>query len=232
MPLGNPRYRYLVAANVGAVVMPWMVFYQQSAIADKGLRPEHLTAARWDTAIGAVATQLVMAAVLVAMAATNAGKAPHATLSTVGEMSAALTPFLGRITGKLVFSLGVLGAGMVAAIVVSLALAWGLGEVSGYRRSLAYRPMQAPWFYGCYALCVAGGAAIVGWVPDLVTLNVRVQVMNALLLPVVLGFLITLAVRTLPPAMRLRGWYLWLVAVVGALTCALGVWCGVSSLFT
>jgi len=51
-------------------------------------------------------------------------------------------------------------------------------------------------------------------------------VMNALLLPLVVGFLIALACRTLPPARRLRGWYLWLVIAVTAVTCALGVWGG------
>ncbi|MEO7027609.1 MAG: divalent metal cation transporter, partial [Caulobacteraceae bacterium] len=61
MPFANKAYLYLVAANIGAVIMPWMVFYQQSAIADKGLKPEHIHAARLDTAGGAVTTQLVMA---------------------------------------------------------------------------------------------------------------------------------------------------------------------------
>src|SRR5579883_2232219 len=50
-PVGNPSYLYLVAANIGAVIMPWMIFYQQSAVVDKRLRPEHYAAARWDTAI-------------------------------------------------------------------------------------------------------------------------------------------------------------------------------------
>ena len=76
-----------------------------------------------------------------------------------------------------------------------------------------------------------GGATLVGVSPDLVSLNVGVQVMNALLLPVVLGFLYMLAVRALPEAVRLRGWYRIVVLLVGGLTCALGVWGGVSSLF-
>ena len=63
IPLRDTGYLYLVAANIGAVIMPWMIFYQQSAIADKRLRAEHYTAARWDTALGSVVTQLVMAAV-------------------------------------------------------------------------------------------------------------------------------------------------------------------------
>ena len=178
--------------------MPWMVFYQQSAVADKKLRPEHYTAARIDTAVGAVLTQLVMAAVLIACAATIGAHNPNASLTTVGEMSQALTPFLGQGAGRLVFSLGVLGAGLVAAIVASLAAAWGVGEVAGYRRSLELRPLQARWFYGVYSGCVVAGAVLVAVWPNLVSLNVGVQVMNALLLPLVLGFLVALAVFGLP----------------------------------
>ncbi|MBN8903017.1 MAG: divalent metal cation transporter, partial [Rhodospirillales bacterium] len=162
IPVTNPDYQYLAAANIGAVIMPWMVFYQQSAIADKRLGPQHLTVARVDTAIGAVVTQLVMCAVLIACAATIGRGTPGASLDSVGAMSQALTPFLGQTAGKLLFGAGVLGAGMVAAIVVSLALAWGLGEVTGYRHSLEYRPFEARWFYGIYALAVIAGAALVG----------------------------------------------------------------------
>ncbi len=226
IPWHNADYLYLSAANIGAVIMPWMVFYQQSAIADKKLLPEHYAAARWDTAAGALLTQLVMAAVLIACAATIGAKNPQASLSTVGEMSQALTPFLGQGAGRLVFSLGVLGAGLVAAIVASLALAWGVGEVAGYRRSLELRPLQAGWFYGVYAVSVVAGAVLVGVWPNLVSLNVGVQVMNALLLPLVLGFLIALAVYSLPPAIRLRGWYLGMVIVVATLTTGLGVFGG------
>jgi Mn2+/Fe2+ NRAMP family transporter len=228
IPYADKDYLYLAAANLGAVVMPWMIFYQQSAIADKRLRPEHYAAARWDTAIGAVVTQLVMAAVLIACAATIGRRNPEASLTTVGEMSQALTPFLGVGMGKLVFGAGVLGAGMVAAIVVSLAFAWGLGEVAGYRHSLEYRPFEARWFYGVYAACVTGGAIMVGVWPNLVSLNIGVQVMNALMLPLVLGFLIALTVKALPHAHGLRGAYLWVVLIVATLTCALGVFGGFS----
>ncbi len=228
IPWHNPDYLYLSAANIGAVIMPWMVFYQQSAVADKKLLPEHYTAARVDTAVGAVLTQLVMAAVLIACAATIGAHSPNASLTTVGEMSQALTPFLGQGAGRLVFSLGVLGAGLVAAIVASLALAWGVGEVAGYRRSLELRPLQARWFYGIYSFCVVAGAALVAVWPNLVSLNVGVQVMNALLLPLVLGFLIALAIFGLPGERRLRGWYMWVVIVVAGLTTALGVFGGFS----
>jgi Mn2+/Fe2+ NRAMP family transporter len=226
IPYSNVDYLYLSAANIGAVIMPWMVFYQQSAVADKRLLPEHYTAARWDTAVGALVTQLVMAAVLIACAATIGVHNAHAPLNTVGEMSEALTPFMGQTTGRLVFSMGVLGAGLVAAIVASLALAWGVGEVAGYRRSLEMRPLQAKWFYGVYAACVVAGALLVAVWPNLVSLNVGVQVMNALLLPVVLGFLVALSITALPAERRLRGGYMWVVIVVSVLTTSLGVFGG------
>jgi Mn2+/Fe2+ NRAMP family transporter len=109
-----------------------------------------------------------------------------------------------------------------------LALAWGVGEVAGYRRSLELRPLQARWFYGVYAVCVVAGATLVALWPNLVSLNVAVQVMNALLLPLVLGFLIALAMFTLPAERRLKGTYMWVVIVVAALTTALGVFGGLS----
>ena len=74
-------------------------------------------------------------------------------------------------------------------------------------------------------------ALIVGLAPNLVSLNIAVQVMNALLLPLVLGFLYALAVRALPAEVRLRGWYRWLVLAIGALVCALGIWGGIAGLF-
>jgi Mn2+/Fe2+ NRAMP family transporter len=227
IPYADRNFLYLAAANIGSVVLPWMMFYQQSAIADKKLGPEHYAMARCDTAIGAVITQFVMAAVLIACAATLGN---GVALRSVGDMSQALTPFLGVAMGRLVFGIGVLGAGMVAAIVCSLAFAWGVGEVTGYRHTLEQHPLRARWFYAGYALCIVGGAIVVGVWPNLVTLNIGVQVMNALMLPLVLGMLIALAVKALPAAHRLRGWYLWLVLAVCTAAAALGVIGGVSGL--
>ncbi|MHB1872810.1 MAG: NRAMP family divalent metal transporter [Steroidobacteraceae bacterium] len=230
VPFHDHGYMTLAAANIGAVIMPWMVFYQQSAIADKGLRPEEYRAARWDTAIGAVVTQLIMAAVLVAAAATLGRLNPNAKLDTVQQLSGAITPYLGEAWGRLVFSIGILGAGMVAAIVASLAGAWGWGEVTGFRHSLAHHPDEAPWFYGIYTTIIVAGAVIVVLVPDLVTLDIAVEVMNALLLPLVLGFLVALAATALPAGHRPRHAYFWVVVVVTALTTALGVYGGLIGL--
>jgi Mn2+/Fe2+ NRAMP family transporter len=130
----------------------------------------------------------------------------------------------------MVFSAGVLGATLVAAIVCSLALAWGVGEVAGYRRSLEYRPFDAKWFYGVYAACVIGVAALVWFAPDLVWLTIAAQVLNAFLLPLVIGFLVALAVKALPEPLRLRGVYLWAVIGISAIVSAVGLYGGVSGL--
>lgn len=228
-PFHDPRYLYLIGANIGAVIMPWMVFYQQSAVTDKRLRPKDLKAARWDTALGAVITQVVMSAVLVAAAVVlSREQAPVPALDTVGEISHALTPVLGEHLGRTTFALGVLGAAMVASIVVSLACAWGLGEVTGYRHSLSHQPHQAPWFYVVYTLAVIAGALTVGFAANLVTLSIAVEVLNALLLPLVLGFLLALTFRALPAGARPKGLYAWVVTGTIVLTSVLGV---VSGLF-
>ena len=228
MPVTNNAYLYLVAANIGAVIMPWMIFYQQSAIADKKLRADHYSHAQCDTAVGAVISQAVMAAVLIAAAASIGKAHAAASLNSVGDITQMLVPALGPHVGRLVFGLGIIGAGMVAAIVVSLASAWGFGEVTGYRHSLEHHPLEAPWFYGIYAAAVIGGAVVVDLVPDLVALNVGVEVMNALMLPLVLGFLVALAFKALPPEHRLRGPYAWVVVAVSVVTAGLGVYGGIS----
>lgn len=231
IPLGNPSYLFLVAANIGAVIMPWMVFYQQSAVVEKKIGVGDLRAARWDTAIGAVLTQVIMAAVLVVTAATLSRSGKNISLNTVQEIADGLTPFLGAQTGRLLFGIGMTGSAMVASIVVTLTAGRALGEVMGYRHSLEHSPREAPWFYAIYTLSLIVAAIIVGSGINLITLGVGVQVMNSLLLPIVLGFLYLLA-RRLPEPYRLQGPYAWLAAVLITLTVGLGLYSGIMGIFT
>lgn len=231
-PITNAQYLYMAAGNIGAVIMPWMIFYQQSAVLDKGLNTSHLKPARWDTAIGAIITQLVMIAVLVTTAATIGKTNPGASLNTVHQISDALTPTLGATAGRLLFALGMSGAALVATIVVSLTAAWGLGEILGFRRSLQDHPKDAPWFYGIYtAVLVIGGVLIASNKVNLIKLSVGVNVMNALLLPIVLGFLYLLALKALPEVYRLKGKYAWIVGTILLITCVTAVFAGVYGMF-
>jgi Mn2+/Fe2+ NRAMP family transporter len=226
----EPKYLYLVAANIGAVIMPWMVFYQQSSVVEKKLTPDDLPAARLDTAFGAVVTQIIMASVLVATAATLGNTGHSGSLDTVQQISQAIIPYLGQTTGKLLFGLGLSGAAVVATIVVTLTAARTLSEVLGSTHSLEHEPHEAPWFYGIYTATLIVGALIVVSDVNLVRLSIGVQVMNALLLPIVLGFLYLLA-RRLPKPYRLQGAYAVLVAIVIGSTVIFGLYSGLSGLW-
>jgi Mn2+/Fe2+ NRAMP family transporter len=206
IPLSDSSYLLLLAANVGAVIMPWMVFYQQGAVVDKHLTAITIRRSRQDTAVGAVLTQVIMIAVVITVATTIGTHNPGPSLNTVGQISEALTPYLGHAGGAVVFGLGMLGAALVAAIVASLAGAWGLSEVFGWRHTLNERPDRSTAkFYIAYALAHIVGAALVLASVDLVNLAIDVEVMNALLLPIVLGLLLVLEAKALPPQWRMRG---------------------------
>jgi Mn2+/Fe2+ NRAMP family transporter len=231
LPLGNRSYVFLLAANVGAVIMPWMVFYQQGAVVDKGLGVQHLGKARLDTALGSILTQIIMIAVVVATAATIGRTDPGRPLNSVQEIAAALTPFIGSVGGRLVFGLGMLGASFVAALVVSIAGAWGVGEAFGFPHSLNDQVRQAPAFYLIYTLAhVAGALLVILNVGQLVNINIDVEVMNAVLLTVVLGFLLALEARVLPPPWRMRGAYRITVWAVSAVVMGFGLYMAVTLL--
>jgi len=208
LPLGHSSYVYLLAANVGAVVMPWMIFYQQSAIVDKGLRPCDLRAERRDTAVGTLVTQGVAIVVILAFATTALRTGRHGPLNSVGQLAGALSSAMGSSLARALVGAAVLGAALVAALVVSLAASWGISEVLGWRHSLNERLSRRNiGFYGLYVLAHVIGAVIVLASFDLVSLTVDVEVLNAVLLPVVLGFLLALEAKALPATYRMRGVY-------------------------
>jgi Mn2+/Fe2+ NRAMP family transporter len=214
LPFAHPQFAWLAVALIGATFNPWMVFYQQAAVADRKLTVSDYPTARRETAVGAVLTQLLTAAILLAAASTLATSGNHQGLQSVGQISTAMSGVVGWETGRLLFGAGVLGASLVAAIVCSLALAWGLGGVAGYSRSLDDRPVHAPWFYGIYAAALAGSAFIVWFAPDLVSLNITAQVANTVMLPLVFGLLIALASVALPRSYRPRRLYLFVMYLI------------------
>jgi Mn2+/Fe2+ NRAMP family transporter len=158
------------------------------------------------------------------------GNTSTGSLDTVQQIADAITPFLGEFTGKLLFGLGLSGSALVATIVVTLTAARTLSEVLGAKHSLAHEPQEAPWFYGIYTVTLLGGALLIVSGINLVSLSVGVQVMNAMLLPIVLGFLYLLA-RRLPEPHRLRGGYAGFVAVIIGVSVIFGVYSGVAGLW-
>ena len=225
MPFGNTRYLYLVAANLGTCIMPWTMFYQQSALVDKGLTLPHLKIARTETLIGALLCQGLQAAVLVAAAA-SLGR--HGTsLESVPQIAEAFTAVLGQNVGRIVFAVGLCGSALVATIVVCLTVAWSTGEVIGVRNSLEQSPRDVPWFYAAFGIMLLAGGALVCSGINLVRLSIATGVINAVLLPAVLFYLYRLACTELPESLRLKGGYAKLIAVVFSITAMLGLYAGI-----
>jgi Mn2+/Fe2+ NRAMP family transporter len=143
IPVTHSDFRFLLAANVGAVIMPWMIFFQQGAVIDKRLRSHQLSVGRWDTLAGSIVTQVIMISIVVATASTVGRSHPGTSLPTIGAVATALSPFMGSNGARLVFGLGLAGAALVAALVVSLAAAWGISEVVKWRHSVNDSPAPA-----------------------------------------------------------------------------------------
>ncbi|MCL4435026.1 MAG: divalent metal cation transporter [Actinobacteria bacterium] len=224
-PLHNGDYVKMLAANIGAVIMPWMIFYQQGAVIDKKLLPHHIRSERRDTAIGAILTQAIMIVVVLAFAATVGVTHPGIGLDTVGEMSSAMRPFFGHMGANIVLGVAVTGAALVGALVASLAGAWGMSEAWGWVHTLNGRPnRKTAKFYTVYSLAHILGAAVVLMGFNLVSLVIDVEVMNAFLLPIVLGFLLALEVRALPPEYRSSGVYRWVVTGLCLVVIAFGLY--------
>jgi Mn2+/Fe2+ NRAMP family transporter len=197
-PLGKTSYLTLLAATVGAVIMPWMIFYQQGAVTDSGITPAGLRHERRDTMAGAILTQVIMIAVIVTMAATAGRTNPGAPLTSVGQIASAVAPFLGSMQAKILIGAAILGGALVSALVVSVAGSWGLAEVAGWKHSLNSRPgRDSAKFYLTYAAAHIAGATLVLFSIDLVALAVDVEVLNAIMLPLVLGLLLALEAKTL-----------------------------------
>lgn len=226
-PLADPHYLYLLAANIGAVIMPWMIFYQQGAVIDKGLRKRNLKASRLDTLIGSFATQIIMIAVIITVAATIGQDSWHHPLASIAQIFHALTPILGSTVARYIFGLGFLGASFVAALVVSLAGAWGIGEAFGFKHSLNCKFKDAKLFYLAYTVAHVGGALLVISSVNLIRLTIDVEVMNAILLPIVLGFLLALEAKALPKPWRMKGFYKYGVWTLSSIVMVFGIYMGI-----
>ncbi|MDV7758058.1 divalent metal cation transporter [Liquorilactobacillus mali] len=225
IPWRHASYTYLVAANVGAVIMPWMIFYQQGAVVDKKLDVHSISKARHDTFVGTLITQGIMLIFVIAFAATTGNSNSSASLSSVGDLATALSPFIGSLPSKVLIGASVLGGSLVAALVVALAGTWGITEVLNWKHSLN-EPLsrRTAGFYTIYTLAHVIGAVLVLANFELVNMAVAVEVMNALLLPIVLGFLLMLEAKVLPKEYRMKGFYKWTVTILCIIVMIFGMY--------
>lgn len=219
LPADVPHdYFALVVAIVGASIMPWMLFYQQSASVDKKLCREDLHASRMETLVGAFASQALMAAVVIAAAAAMSSAAPVASsVKNLAELPEGMARLANGGAGWLI-AVGLVGSGLLALVVISLSAAWGVGELMGWPHSLNLKPSQARRFYSVYLVEVIPAAAVVLFSADFVRLCVAAMVFNVIALALPLAFLVRLTSdRQLLGDLansRPRAALLWLVTAV------------------
>ncbi len=185
-------YFALVVAMIGASVMPWMLFYQQSASVDKKLCREDLHGARVETLVGAFASQALMAVVVIAAAAAMKSAAPvAATAKNLAELPEGMARLANGGAGWLI-AIGLIGSGLLALVVISLSAAWGVAELMRWPRSLNLKPSEARRFYGVYLVEVIPAAVVVLVSSDFVRLCVGAMVFNVVVLALPLAFLVRL----------------------------------------
>jgi Mn2+/Fe2+ NRAMP family transporter len=186
-------YFALVVAIVGASIMPWMLFYQQSASVDKRLTREDLHGSRVETLLGAFASQALMAAIIIAAAAAMKSAAPVAASATgLADLPEGMARLASGGAGWLI-AIGLIGSGLLALVVISLSAAWGISELMGWPRSLNLRPGQARRFYGVYLVEVIPAAAVALVSGDLVRVCIGAMVFNVVVLALPLSFLVRLS---------------------------------------
>lgn len=178
---------FLLMANVGTTIAPWMLFFQQSTVVDKGMKEKDLLFGRLDTIVGTILTVLVAVFLVIVTGKLLFG----VPIESAAQAAIRLMP-INRWVGTFV-AIGLFDAGLLGAICISLASSWAFGEVFGWAHSLNNKIKEAPWFYAYYFfdLLFAGVVVLIPRAP-LVLITLFVQVIATTLLPAALVFLILL----------------------------------------
>jgi len=190
----DAQYIGMLIGMVGTTIAPWMQFYLQSAVVEKGIKVEHYRFTRWDVIAGCVVTDLVAFAIVVACGATlfKAG----VQVETAGQAALALEPLAGRYASWL-FSFGLLNASFFAAAILPLSTAYYVCEAFGWESGVDKKYGEARQFYWLYTSILVVGALVVLW-PSLPLVQIMLvsQIVNGVLLPFILVFMLLLINRT------------------------------------
>lgn len=184
-------YLYMIVALMGAAIAPWMQFYVQAAIVEKGVAADNYAMARLDVIVGCMMASLVAAFIIIACAATL-GKV-GIPITSGADAAVALRPLAGN-HASLFFALGLFMASLFAASILPLSTAYTICEGLGFEAGVNKTFEEAPQFYGIYTALIVIGAVIVLWPSfPLFQMMVFSQVVNGLILPILLFYLIRLA---------------------------------------
>jgi NRAMP (natural resistance-associated macrophage protein)-like metal ion transporter len=177
-------YIALFITVIGTTIAPWMQFYQQSSIADKGLKPKDYKYERWDVIIGCLFTDIVAGFIIVACAATIYAKGLP--IDSAKDAALALGPLAGKYASAL-FAFGLLNASVFSAAILPLSTAYAVCEAFGWEARVNAGLKEAPVFFGIYtSMIVLGASVILLPIKSLLETMLASQTLNGVLLPVIL----------------------------------------------
>ena len=204
--IANKSFVLLAVALIGTTITPYIQLYEAGAVVDKGVRPEDYRFQRIDAVGGAVVSNIVAMAIIVAAAAIGGTGA----LASAAHAADALRPVAGP-AAEVLFGLGLLGASALAAAVVPLSTSYAVAEAIGVERSVSSSFRQAPVFLGLFSAQTLIGAAVVLVPGNLITLIVNTQVLEGVITPMTLVLILVLANRrSLLGDASNRPWARWL----------------------
>ena len=192
--LRDHNYVFMVVSVIGTTIAPWMQFYLQSSIVEKGVSVREYAASRLDVIVGSIFTDVVAWFIIVACAATlwvhGLGS-----IQEPSQAAEAMKPLAGSYA-FILFSFGLFNAGFFAASVLPLSTAYVVCEGLGLESGVDKRWHEAPFFYWLYTLLIVGGAAVV-LIPNfpLIKWSIESQTLNGILLPVVIVLMLILINR-------------------------------------
>lgn len=184
-------YIYMTMAVIGTTISPWMQFYMQSSVVEKGTNAKQLGASRADVIVGSFFTDIVGWFIIVACAATLFVHGMGA-IQVPADAAEAMKPLAGQYA-FILFAAGLFNASLFAASILPLSTAYTVCEGMGFESGLDKSFSEAPAFYWLYSLLIAAGAGVVLWPHfPLVKVTILSQVLNGVLLPIVMIFMLVL----------------------------------------
>jgi Mn2+/Fe2+ NRAMP family transporter len=187
----SKEFLFLAVAVIGTTITPYMQHYQAAAVADKGIGPDDYHLERLDVVLGVVFACLVAVFIIIATGATIGGSGP---LQSASEAASALRPVAGA-RAELLFGIGLLGASALAAAVVPLSTAYAMSEAIGVERSVSRTFAEAPLFLGLFTGQIVIGSLVALLPGPLISILVNAYVVNGLIAPVILTFILILTNR-------------------------------------
>jgi Mn2+/Fe2+ NRAMP family transporter len=210
-------YIYMIVGVIGTTIAPWMQFYLQSSVVEKGVNVRQLTPSRWDVIVGCFFTDIVAWFIVVACAATLFVHGMGA-IQVPSDAAEAMKPLAGQYA-FILFAAGLFNASLFAASILPLSTAYTVCEGMGFESGLDKSFSEAPAFYWLYSLLIVAGAGVVLWPHfPLVKVTILSQVLNGVLLPIVMILMLVLINK--PELMgkhtnnRWFNWIAWATAII------------------